>query len=570
MVDQVYKPFLVTIVIFFFLTLRPVFSGCLDTDSSWQRLDLPTRLKFLLDNCSQIDSDCFYSIIQSLVEQKGRKNYQDSVTLFVKKWTEQHKTSTSLLFTSYRSDLIYSRKPIWALIVSDWEKDNQTLYSEIDNLVKRGQYVSADTLYSIFDAEGKLDAQDCLKWANIKSLLGDHSKNAMLYCKAIQKEPMLSVFAFHQLGRELKESDLGIAEKVLEQFSKCAIESPGSDTLSIYSWLADIYAELGFYNQELAALELMSASGGAIAARALETAQKRYSLHKYKEAVEAARMSYQNTDRFSIRSVAAAICYQSFLKVGQIDSASGWLRRMELGSDKNRTEAITFYQNYGDFSNAALLIDSLSVSVAKDSLIIRQFILQGDIQKAFKYFQRPELKIHKDQKNASLWKARMLLFCGKYEDFAAFLDTLEVAPFWECAGELLSYQYWIRRFGNSSEALAAWAEIEYNLYCGSFHKISQVLNHYRTEDQLRSQLVLYAGKSFVNRGRYKEALMLLESDTLQEENPELLYYKAEALYHCGDQTSARSILNRIILEYSADLYSDKARVFINEHGLDNQ
>lgn len=570
MVDQVHKPFLVTIVIFFYLTLRPVFSGCPDTDSSWQGLDFPTRTRFLLENCNQIDSSCFYSVLQSLVEQKGRKSYQDSVTLFVKKWTEQHKTGTSLLFLSYRSDLIYSRKPVWALIVSDWEKDNQTLYSEIDNLVKRGLHASADTLYSIFDAEGKLDSQDWLKWAKIKGLVGDYSKIAKLYCKAIQKEPMISVFAFHQLGRELKESDSGTAEKVLEQFSKCSIESPGSDVLSIYSWLADIYADLGFYRQELAALDLMSASGGAIASRALETASKRYSLHKYKEAIEAARMSYQSTDRFSIRSMAATICYQSFLKVGQIDSAAGWLTRMELGSDKNRIEAITFYQNCGDFSNAALLMDSLSVSVARDSLIIRQFILQGDIQKALKYFEGPGLKIHRDQKNASLWKARMLLFSGKYEDFSAFLDSLEVAPFWECAGELISYQYWIGRFGNSSEALAAWAGIEYNLYCGSFHKISQALNQNRTENQLRGQLVLYAGKSFINRGRYKEALMLLESDTLKEESPEFLYCKAEALYHCGDAISARSVLNRIILEYPLDLYSDKARVFINEHGLDNQ
>ena len=174
---------------------------------------------------------------------------------------------------------------------------------------------------------------------------------------------MLSVFAFHQLGRELKDSDSGTAEKVLEQFSKCCTESPGSDTLSIYSWLADIYAELGFYRQELGVLNLMSASGAAIAARALETARKRYSLHKYKEAIEAARMSYRSTDRFSIQSTAATICYQSFMKVGQIDSAAGWLKRMELTSDKNRIEAITFYQNCGDFPNAALLIDSLSVSV---------------------------------------------------------------------------------------------------------------------------------------------------------------------------------------------------------------
>ena len=109
MVDQVHKPFLVIIVLLFFLGLKPVFSGCPGTDSSWQGLDFQSRIKFLLDNCNQIDSNCFYSVLQSLLEQKGRKSHQDSVTLFVKKWTEQHKTVTSLLFLGYRSDLIYSR-----------------------------------------------------------------------------------------------------------------------------------------------------------------------------------------------------------------------------------------------------------------------------------------------------------------------------------------------------------------------------------------------------------------------------------------------------------------------------
>ncbi len=568
MVDQVHKPFLVTVVLFFILSYRPVFSGCPGSDSSWQLSDGSLKIRLSFENLDQIDSNCFYLVLQSLLVQKGRKNYQDSVTLFVKKWTERYKTGTTLLFLSYRSDLIYSRKPVWALIVSDWEKDNNALYSEIDNLVKGGFHARADTLYSIFDAEGKLDAQDWLKWAKLKSLVGDYSKIATLYCKAIQKEPMLSVFAFHQLGGVLRDSDTTTAEKVLEQFSKCSIESPGSDTFSIYSWLADIYAELGFYRQELGVLNLISASGGAIAARALEAARKRYSLHKYIEAIEAARMSYQSTDRFSIRSVAATIAYQSFMKVGQIDSAARWLTRMELSSDKNRAEAITFYQNCGDFSNAAQLIDSLSVSVARDSLNLRQFILQGDIKKALTYFGKPELKIHRDKKSASLWKARMLLFSGEFEDFTAFLSTLEVAPFWECAQELISYQYWIERLGNSSEALAAWASIEYNLYCGLFHKIPQLLNHNRMENQLRRQLALYAGKSCISRGHYKEALMTLGSDTLKEESPEFLYCKAEALYHCGDAVNARSVFNRIILEYPADLYSDKARVFINEHGLE--
>ncbi len=565
-----YKPFLGTIFLLFFLGLRPVFSGCPSADSSWQRSDVLSKVKFLLENCDQIDSNCFFSVLQPLVEQKGKKGLQDSLTLFVKRWTEQHKTGSSLLFLCYRSEFIYSRKPVWALIVSDWEKDNETLYSEIDNLVKRGFHARADTLYSIFDAEGKLGSQDWLKWAKIKGLVGDYSKIAMLYCKAIHKEPMLSVFAFHQLGRELKDSDSVTAEKVLEQFSRCGIESPGSDSVSIYSWLADIYAELGFYQHELGALNLMSSSGAAIAARALETARRRYALHKYREAIEAAIMSYQSTDRFSVRSMAASICYQSFMKMGEIDSAAGWLKRMELGSDKNRIEAVTFYQNWGEFSNAAPLIDSLSLSVARDSLTLRQFILQGNIQKAFAYFNRSELKIHKDQKNASLWKARMLLFSDKFKDFTAFLDTLEVAPFWECARELILYQYWVERLRNSSESLAAWASIEYNLYCGSFNKISQTLNHNRAGDQLWHQLVLYAGKSCINRGRYKEALMLLELDTLKEKSPEFLYSKAEALYHCGDAVSARSVLNRIILEYPADLHSDKARVFINEHSLDNQ
>ncbi len=562
MVDQVHKPFLAFILIILFSASGSVFSDCPDIDSTWQSLDISSKLKFLLENSNQVDSSCFISVLEPLIA-RSRKSHQDSLVLFVKKWGRDHYTSTHSLFLSYHSNLIYSRKPVWSLIFADWQRDNQTLYNEIDSLVNRGMHATADTLLDIFDAEGKLDAQDLLKWAKIKSLTGDYSRIAGLYCRAIGKEPGFSGFAFHQLGRELGDSELSVAEKVLEQFLKCIIDSPGSDTLSIYSWLADIYSKLELYKQELDVFQAMEAAGGSISSRTLDAARKRYSLHKYREAIEAARMSYQSTDRASIRTMAATIAYQSFVKTGDNYSAAKWLARIGLDSDKSRIEAITFYQNSGDFSAASRLIDSLSTSVARDSLVIRQFILKGEIQSTLNFFAKPELPIHKNKESASMWKARMLLFSSKIDEFSAFLDTLEIAPFWQSAGELISYQFWLQQFGNSSEALAVWASIEFNLYRGSFHKISQSLSVNRIEFQQRQKLALYVAKSYIKRGQYNEALVLLNTDPVTEVTPEYLYCKAEALFHCGKVDSARAIFNRIMMEHPADLFSDKARAFVN-------
>lgn len=561
-----YKPLLGVIAFLFFFGVKPVYCGCPDSDSFWLKSNSSLKMQFLLEHCNQIDSVCFCSVIETLLA-RGKKVDPDSMILFVKRWAENNKTSTGLLLKCYRSELIYSARPVWSIIFADWQHDNQTVYHEFDNLIKSGMHSIADTLYSIFDAEGKLEPQDWLRWAKLKALIGDYSKVATLCCRVIQLEPGLSEFTLYQFGLILEDSDSAVSDNMMEQFYKCSLRDPETDTLSIRSWLADTYSKLGFFRQELNIFKVMSASGVSVAARALDAARSRFSRKRFRDAIDAARMSYLNTDRFALKSAAASLIYQSFTKLGEKDSAAQWLNRIDLGSDKNRIEAICFYQNNGDFSNAARLIDTLSVSVARDSLVIRQFILQGNFQKAYDFLSKPKPYIHNDQQSFSLWMARMLLFCSKYDEFTAFIDTLEIAPFWACAAELISYQYWLQFLGNSTESLVAWANIEYNLYCGSFHKVSQILSHYQIPDGHRWKLALHASKSCLKRGQQKEALSLLKNADVKEIAPEFLYFKAEAFYRCGESDSAKLIFNKIMLEHPADLFSEKARVFLTEYGL---
>lgn len=522
---------------------------------------------FLLSSSdSKIESKCFLRFLSSLPVE-GKKEHQDSLTLIVKKWVAQHKIETSFLFSCYHIKSIYKKYPVWQTIVSAWERDNGAVYEKFVNMVNSGMHFQADTLFTIFDAEGKLDTQDLLRWARVKSIINDYNKIAGLYCRVIQKDMVVREIAFHQFGRILEDLEIETAKIVLEQFHKCSIVSPEADTFSVYFWLADTYSKLGLYKEELQILTHMSALKYSVSQRALEAARVRISLHRYRDAIDAALLSYKSTDRFAFKSVAAIILYNAYIGLNKADSAAIWIKQADLSSDRNRIEAATVYQSLGDTEAAGLLIDSLPKSLGRDTLTIRQFLFKGEPERALSYFKTRQAHINRDLKNGLLWKSRVLLYSNQIEDLRVLLDTVEIEPYWECASELIMYQYWMELLEHSKVALAAFANIEYNLYVDSLQRVSHVFTNYQIPDEYMWKLVLHAAKGCLNREQHAVVLQLLSLSAGPMVSPEFLYLKAEALYRNGENQSAQKILNSIILEHSQDLYAQKARIFLSQHGL---
>lgn len=565
MVNQVRK-FLICLVISFSFSIKSSASDCPVDKVEWQKIDVSSKLKLLFDQNATIDASCFCNVLAAMATD-SRKSAIDSLALFVTKWAEFHEFTTQVLFSCYRNENIHKKFRVWSVLLSEWRKENGAVDEEFKILLKNGMHAQADTLFMIFDAEGQLDFQDWFQWANVKSLIGDYGKIAELYCKSVQREPQVAEDAFFEFGRLVQELEPQVAENVLQQFSECSLAKTDVDSQSVLSWLADTYLKLGLFKQEINTLRDMRESGFPVAARSLESARSRLSLHKYRDAIEASIISYNSTDRIALKSMAAAILYKSYLNLGIRDSAFQWINLADLGSDKNRIEAITFYQSIGDFSSAAQLIDSMAPTQVRDTLIIRQFLLQSDLKKAFSFISNTRLPINREIRISSLWKSRILLFSGKVDELASYLDTIEVEPFWDCADELITYQYWLQLLGSSTEALAAWVGIEYNLYIGSFNKIMQVFSKKNIPAEYSWQLALHASKGCLKNGQYYQALLLLKMDSGAKVSPEFLYYKAVAFYRNGENDTARNIFNKLILEHSSDMFSDKARVFLNKHGL---
>lgn len=542
-------------------------SDCLAFDSGYQNTNY-SGFKQLIARSSVIDQNCFYEILKDFCTADVDMVHLDSLTLFVKKWFGSHHLGTDILLKCYRNDKIYKKYPLWQSVFSGWYQSDESIDKQIAALLRSAKYLKVDTLFMVLDAEGKLGFNEWLRWAKVKSITGDNNRIAGLFCRALQKEPGVSDAVLDQFGQILWDMKVDTADKVLHEFYRCSITKSESDTLSVLSWIADAYSKFGLYQKEIDILNSMQKSGFQVAYRLLDAARLRFNIHKYKESIQAARMCYQSTDRIALKSMAAAIIYKSYIKLDEGDSASMWIGRADPGSNiENRIDAITFYQNKGEFLKAAKQIDSLPLSLIKDTFAIRQYLFKADAQGAFNYLNNNKLNLKKDVKNLILWKIRTSLFCGKIDEAVLCLDTFKIEPYWESAGELIWYKYWIQLFENSPEALAVWAKIEYNLYIGNFQKIMEILEKKEIPSEYIWQLGLNASKKCLKTGQFNDALQLLKFGASAAVPPEFLYYKAEALFQSGKKDSAQYLFNKIILEHSEDSFSEKARIFVLENGL---
>ncbi|NLG18456.1 MAG: tetratricopeptide repeat protein [Fibrobacter sp.] len=486
----------------------------------------------------------------------------DQVNVSLKKWAHNNSLGNAALVNCYRSTL-RSNASAWQEILKIWEKSNGTPFDVFMKLVNSGKPEQADLIFTIFEGEGRLDAHDLLRWAKIKSVIGDFRRIPGLFCRFIRSEPRITSIALNQFSGLLGDMPLSAADSAIQQFLDCGLAGPEADTATIASWAADACSRLGLYEREVEILK--SSRLPSLREELLDAAKKRFIRRNYKDAIEAAREFYRGNDDKEDLRAAATIIYQSFRELGHADSALLWFERSGLKTEASNAEAVVLYQNAGDFSKASGLIDSLSRSIVRDTLLIRQYLFTGEREKAAKSVQSSKF-LTKSEKLNVLWEIRTLLFSGKIKEFNEYLNKTKIVPSWNFAGELLSYKYRMQRFGKSETALDTWAEIEYNIYIGKPERASSLLSEAKVPMDLKGHLVLRLAEALIEKGHNSASLKLLAGWDESGAAPELLYYKGEALMRTGEIDSARAIMNRIVLQHPDDVFSGKARIFLS--GLD--
>ena len=536
-----------------------IFAGtCSMVDSLWLNQGRNSSLKDISAKISEIDESCLGPVLSKLI---SRKHNWDSLAIFVRIWSQRNGFSNQALFSCYREGLSGHRK-VWDAIVSSWELTNGLAQDVFAGLVNSGKPVVADSLFTIFEAEGKLDVHDFLRWAKVKSITGDFRRIPGLYCRVLSNERRLASIALSQFANILDDVPTGSADSILQSFYRCSLGRNGADTVMICAWLANTYSRLGLYERELEVLGSLQ-DIPVVKERLLVTARSHFTIKQYEQAIAAARLVYRGAGNDKLKIQAATIIYQSFIEQGKNDSALIWVELAGFKSEMAKLEAVVLYQNAGSLKRAQSLIDSLGRSLARDSLTVRQLLFKGETGKAVQAVSDATF-LPKSERHNVLWKCRAYLFDKKTSDMSEFLKSVKIQPSWEQSEELLSYKYYLQRFANSFVALDVWAEIEYNIYIGNFESTINLLTANAVPSQLKWYLVLRAAKVLIEKGMSAPAIKLLACCSDTRVSAEFLYYKAEALYRESDIDSALSIMKNVVLNSPPGVFSEKARLFLSD------
>jgi tetratricopeptide (TPR) repeat protein len=256
--------------------------------------------------------------------------------------------------------------------------------------------------------------------------------------------------------------------------------------------------------------------------------------------------------------------YQAYQGLRKNDSALLWLGRTDSTSDVRRIDAVSLFQGCGRMKEARDLIDKIVPSFDRDTLTIRQCIFEGNLKGAAEELRKSGSRWTLSPKETLLWKARILLFSGSFDELTSLFDSVSIEPSLNGAKEMLDYRFRLQIFQRSPAALASWSQIECALFTGNpeaaIEKLPAV--HLLPADPAIA-LRLLVIRELLARDNVKGALALFRQPIAEAAtSPEYLYLYADAELKSGLIDPAREHLLRIIRDFPDDVFSEKARILL--------
>lgn len=534
---------------------------CPSSDSSWIHLQVRDRYGIIRNNIEKIDEECFVNVLTIMLKEKNFDN--ESLSSTINKWIEKHGFTACFLNNIYWKTAVRDHGNLLESLFASFEKKNGGPYQVVTGLIGAGKISLTDSLCEIYNATGKLNAPVLFRWIRVKTLLGKYNMIAPLACRCMTNDPNLIQPALNQLSNAFEDMPADSADMVLRAFLKCSTAQPESDTSMLRSWIADAYEELGMSDREVQTLISLETASSPISDQLIDIAARNFSSHQFPNVIFPAREAYKRVLSKDYKSLAAVLLYQAYMEMGRNDSAIYWIDKADLDSDKRKAEAIFLFQNSGLPKRAQSLLDSLDPSLTADTLLIRQYLLTGDLKNALKFTFNKDNFIQKSRRESALWGARVLLFNDSAEALGNFLDSILIDPSWDIAAELIFDRYWLQRLKESSDALVMWMQIEYNCYIGKPEKSSETLLSGTLDPELKWRLAVRVAKALIAKRAFPAALKLLNGFDENSASSEFLYYKAEVLLSRGDTEKSRWILKQLLMKYPHDVYTGKARVILS-------
>jgi tetratricopeptide (TPR) repeat protein len=449
-----------------------------------------------------------------------------------------------------------------------------------------GKIPAADTLYGALDSVGRLDAGELLRYGRVKCLVGDYRAAAAIYCRAAA-DKRLEYIAVTQMEQLFADADSAQRSAALRGFRNCALSRPGADTAFYRNRLADFYGQHGHFGEEISILKAFGSPSAPVGPKLAAVAKAHFTASRYRFAAVAAVAAYDKLEEGDqARAAAALTAYQAYSQLKARDSALVWLQFSGATDRGAREQAVALNQEAGHHEEAASLLEALPASLSKDTLAVRGRIFAGEIGKALNHIATSTATAWvMNPRERMLWRARCLIFQGQPYDAAPTLDSIKFMASWHGTPEALRYKYWLQKLdedGAPRGAAQAWGKLECCIYTGDLSAAAKGLKDFlETADgiggaggSLKGLFGIKAGVGAVgealavrlsgalsSRSRHAEALEALEM-AADGRSPEYFYAKAAALKEIGRRDDARNVAQRILKEYPADVFAQKARILL--------
>jgi hypothetical protein len=444
--------------------------------------------------------------------------------------------------------------------------------SELTKLVgeseRNNRPAEADSLYGVFDRCGALSVEQLYKWVQCRELLHRYAGAVGLYCRLLDADPRFPETVYRRLYRLFEDSPQDSIKHVMGVFEKCMLGRRGIDTVGERLKCAGFYAVHGLDSAEFNVLTAAPGVPGRLVSRLLDRAREQYAGRRYAAAILPALYVHERTLMAREKTIAAELLFQSYQALRRDDSALVWVVRTDMSREIRKVEAASLYQRARRLQEARSLIGTLSSSLSRDTLSLRQSLFEGDTRTALEFAQKMFAARPQDRDEMQLWNARVLLFDGDFGDLSALLDSVRPPASWPGASFLLDCRLMVKLLQNSREALAAWSHAEYDVFTGNPARAWGRFSEQRIPPDCRTILMVRIIKELLAQGDTAAVMPVFTEQGESVDSPEYLYMYAEFLLRTtgSEQTreaqKAQEVLLRIIRDYPEGVFSEKSRVLL--------
>lgn len=416
--------------------------------------------------------------------------------------------------------------------------------------------MEADSLLSVADSAGLLDAVDIVKWMPAKAVLKRYNDAGGLCCRVGEKEPSLAYFACNTLYEIIKDQPVETKRVALAAYGRCVLSQKGCDTLRIRQWLSHVYGSFAMFTEETDLVRELDSRRFPTGNVFLAMARDRFAQGFFSPALVPAMEAFRRCDAAPEKSLAATIAYQCFVRLGKTGDAALWLSRASLSDARFKAQAIAFLQDAGYLDRADSLMAALPLGTGRDTLALRRALRSGNVPRA-----RELAQTIKDRDAAVAWKIRTAVFSGNGADLDGWIDTVSIKPGWEYAREMLGYRYRLEVLKDAPSVYQDFGALEYAIWLNKPEKAAALLfGGY--PPAARQMLVCELVAALCEKKLLAEAQKAAAQVPQGEAGPELQYYCGDILIGQGSVAEGTKILEQLVLTHPEDVFALKAKIIL--------